>query len=344
MEKPELYPLKFIPILKYKPWGGDKLCRMKNIKPEPHTGESWEISNIPKNESIVANGPLKDKTLTDIIRLYKEELLGKETYEQFGEKFPLLVKFIDAKENLSIQVHPNDAVAKEQLNTNGKTEMWYVMEAEPKARIFAGCNAKITPENYIKFVKNAQIVNFVKGYSANTGDTFFIPAGLIHSIGAGCLIVEIQQPSDITYRLYAEGRYERNKSAYKKMKRLRMLAAKTAGEAIDCDLNNSYNNAKIPAVQLKNTVNDILSCQYFDVKSMDFNANKTLKPAHLNDTFYIYICMAGKAVFIDQNKQETPLQQGETVLIPATTKINKILFQEDSKMLITHVPKKLAEK
>ncbi|KAA6318400.1 Mannose-6-phosphate isomerase ManA, partial [termite gut metagenome] len=195
-----MYPLKFEPILKQTLWGGDKIIPFKKLNnPTTGIGESWELSGMENNESIVANGVYKGYTLTEILRKHREELVGEANYARFGNRFPLLIKFIDAKQDLSIQVHPTDDLAKKRHNSNGKTEMWYVVEADKESKLRVGFSKQITPKEYKEHIHNNTITDVLQEYEIGKGDVFFLPAGRIHSIGAGAFIAEIHQTSDITY-------------------------------------------------------------------------------------------------------------------------------------------------
>ena len=199
-----LYPLKFTPICKDKIWGGNKLNEILNKEyPElPNCGESWEISGVQDEVSVVSNGFLKGNSLEELIEVYMGDLVGEKVYEKFGIEFPLLVKFIDANDNLSIQVHPNDELSMERHDAFGKTEMWYVVQADPGAKLISGFNRKIDKEGYLKYFKNGQLEEILNYEEVKAGDVFFIPAGRVHAIGKGIVVAEIQQTSDVTYRIY----------------------------------------------------------------------------------------------------------------------------------------------
>ncbi len=198
-----MYLLKFEPILKQTLWGGDRIVPYKGLAAGPaHVGESWELSGVRGNESVVANGPWAGTTLPALIAREKGALVGDSVYARFGEEFPLLIKFIDAREDLSIQVHPNDALARRRHGSQGKTEMWYVVDAAPGARLRSGFARPVTPDEYEASVANDTVTQILREYEVRRGDLFFLPAGRVHSIGAGSFIAEIQQTSDITYRIY----------------------------------------------------------------------------------------------------------------------------------------------
>src|SRR5574344_691871 len=230
-----MYPLKFEPILKQTLWGGDKIISFKQLNDtRTEVGESWEISAVEGSESIVAEGPDKGMTLTEVLSKYREELLGEANYARFGYKFPLLIKFIDAKQDLSIQVHPSDELAKKRHNSFGKTEMWYVINADKGARLRSGFSEQITPKEYKERVQDNTITDVLAEYEIHAGDVFFLPAGRIHSIGAGAFIAEIQQTSDITYRIYDFGRVDA------KSGKPRQLHIEEAREAIDFIVEKDY--------------------------------------------------------------------------------------------------------
>lgn len=198
-----MYPFKFRPILKTVLWGGEKIIPYKQIESDQkQVGESWELSGVKGNESVVANGELAGTTLPELLAREKERLLGKANYERFGNEFPLLIKFIDARQDLSIQVHPNDQLAWERHHSKGKTEMWYVVDADKGAHLRSGFAKQVTPAEYEASVADNTITDILKDYEVHPGDLFFLPAGRVHSIGAGSFIAEIQQTSDITYRIY----------------------------------------------------------------------------------------------------------------------------------------------
>jgi mannose-6-phosphate isomerase len=196
-----LYPLKFQPILKEKIWGGEKLkTQFNKASNSKQLGESWEVSTVPNDVSIVSNGRLKGESLESLLTIYTRFLVGDKNYERFGEKFPLLIKFIDAKEDLSIQLHPDDELAKKRHNSFGKTEMWYVMQADNDANLIVGFNQDVDKKRYLKHLKNKTLTKILNFDKVKEGDTYFIEAGRVHAIGAGVLLAEIQQTSDVTYR------------------------------------------------------------------------------------------------------------------------------------------------
>jgi len=301
----KLYPLKFQPILKERIWGGQKLKSILNKNSNlPNIGESWEISDVEGDTSIVCNGDLKGQTLKQLLQTYGEDLVGLKNYELFHEKFPLLIKFIDAKEDLSIQLHPNDELAAKRHNSFGKTEMWYVVEADDNSNLIVGFNQKVTPELYLRHLENKtlpQILNFDK---VKAGDTYFIEVGRVHAIGAGVLVAEIQQTSDITYRVYDWGRVDANGKG-------RELHNDLALDAIDFDMKNDF---RIQYSRALNQSNEMVNCPYFTTNYLQIT--KTVKKDNDHDSFMIYICVEGEANIITENHSET-IKKGESVLVPA---------------------------
>jgi mannose-6-phosphate isomerase len=315
------YPIKFHPILKSKIWGGEKL---KSVLKKPAVGsdigESWEISGVEGNVSVVANGAYKGKSLAELLALFGPQVLGTKVYKQFGDQFPLLIKFIDAKEDLSIQLHPNDQLAAERHNSFGKTEMWYVMQSDPEAKLIVGFNQKMTADLYNKHLNNkslAEIMNFVP---VTAGDTFFIEVGRVHAIGAGVMLAEIQQTSDITYRVYDWDRVDAQGQS-------RELHNDLAIDAIDFDMPDNF---KVSYQQGINQSNPMVACPYFTTNMLPVEGS--VKKNDPLDSFVIYMCVEGSGT-ISADGTEAPLNVGETVLIPAETKeiclsANKAKFLE----------------
>ncbi|NVJ89066.1 MAG: class I mannose-6-phosphate isomerase [Flavobacteriaceae bacterium] len=230
-----LYPLKFQPIYKYRIWGGEKLKTQLNKKYDAQNiGESWEISDVKNDETKVINGTLRGYTLIELIEKFKVNFLGKTVYKKFGNQFPLLIKFIDAKTPLSIQVHPSDKIAKERHNSFGKNEMWYVMQADENAELIVGFDKKIPTEDYNNHLANNTILEIMHHEKVSEGDTFYIPTGRVHAIGAGVLLAEIQQTSNITYRIYDYDRVD------VKTGEKRELHNDLAIDVIDFQIKDSY--------------------------------------------------------------------------------------------------------
>jgi mannose-6-phosphate isomerase len=304
METPEIY--KFKPILKSVLWGGDKICKLKNIESDlKNIGESWEISGVRGYESVVASGKDNGCKLSDLICKYKGMLVGENNYKLYGNQFPLLVKIIDAKQNLSLQVHPNDELAAIRHNSKGKTEMWYVIEAEPKAELIAGFQQEVKKEEFSDLVRSSHILDVVSHYSTKSGDAFFIPAGLVHGIGAGNLIVEVQQTSDVTYRIYDYNR----RDAHGKPRQLHIDEARDA-------IKYSITNAKIAmAKDDSGEATDIVKCPYFNVKKNIINSPRILQT---KNSFLIVIAIEGNMNIYSDTCGFVNLTKGETVLIPAS--------------------------
>jgi len=318
-----MYPLKFNPILKSMIWGGDKLRQYKAIDTDQkNIGESWERSGVPGNESVVSNGEFAGRTITELIKEYCAELLGRHVYETYGENFPLLIKFIDARDDLSIQVHPDDAMAQSVHGQPfGKTEMWYVVSADKDAHLMSGLSAKITPEEYVSRVENNTITDVLSDYKVQSGDVFFLPAGRIHSIGKGCFIAEIQQTSDLTYRIYDFGRLGLDGKP-------RELHTELAKDAIDYSVSEDYRTA-YTAAQNEDTL--LVECEYFKTHLLDLTEPLSVD-IKSKDSFMIVICLEGQGELNDSEGNVVALKQGETVLVPAV--INEITFIPQSQLKI----------
>ena len=299
---------KFEPLLKQTLWGGDKIIPFKHLSTKiENVGESWEISGVKDNETIVASGPDKGKSLNQLVREQKEKLVGQENYERFGDEFPLLIKFIDARQDLSIQVHPTDEIAHRQGKSRGKTEMWYALKPTPGAQLYNGLKQQITPEQYKEMVANDTITDALARYEVREGDVFFIPAGRIHAIGAGCFVAEIQQTSDVTYRIYDFKRRDKNGN-------YRELHTKEAAESINYTVLPNYRTEyELP----KNQSTQVVSCPYFTTAVYDLNEPMTLDYSDL-DSFVILIAVKGSGS-LTANGDTVSFQMGDTMLIPATT-------------------------
>ena len=305
-----MYPFKFRPILKTVLWGGEKIIPYKQIESDQkQVGESWELSGVKGNESVVANGELAGTTLPELLAREKERLLGKANYERFGNEFPLLIKFIDARQDLSIQVHPNDQLAWERHHSKGKTEMWYVVDADKGAHLRSGFAKQVTPAEYEASVADNTITDILKDYEVHPGDLFFLPAGRVHSIGAGSFIAEIQQTSDITYRIYDFNRRDANGNT-------RELHTELAKDAIDYTVLPDYRTHYTPA---PDSEVELVSCPYFTTSLYDLTHERTLDLAGL-DSFLVVICIGGSGTLTDDAGNAVPVHQGETVLVPASVR------------------------
>ena len=300
--------IKFRPVLKQVLWGGNKIIPFKQLDAEmEQVGESWEVSGVKDNESIVANGQYEGMKLNDLVALLKGDLVGEENYERFGNEFPLLIKFIDASKQLSIQVHPNDEQAKAKGLKRGKTEMWYIMESAPDATLLSGLKRTITPEEYKAMVENDTITDALCEYRVGEGDVFYLPAGRIHSIGAGTFLAEIQETSDVTYRIYDFKRKDKDGN-------YRQLHIEAAAECIDYSVENNY-RTKYEA--RKNEGVELAQCAHFTTSVYDLDEPMLLDYSEL-DSFVVLIALSGECT-LSTGDAETQLRAGETVLLPATT-------------------------
>ena len=318
-----LYPLKFTPISKYRLWGGNKLNTFLNKGfTGDNNGESWEISDVKGDETKVANGEFSGKTLKELSKQFKGKLLGNNVYETFGTEFPLLIKFIDAKTPLSIQVHPHDHIAKERHNSFGKNEMWYIMDADDNAEIIVGFNKQLDKKTYSEYLENNNVLEVLNSVKTKAGDAFNIPTGRVHAIGAGVLLAEIQQTSDITYRIYDYDRVDKTTGEK------RELHNDLALDVLDFEVQDDYITTY---EKLLNTFNKLIHTPYF--KSNVLFITKTLnKDYSALDSFVIYICTKGNVEVAVADEQYS-ITQGETILIPAC--INKVTLipNKDSELL-----------
>jgi mannose-6-phosphate isomerase len=303
----DLYPLKFKPIAREMIWGGDKLHRLfnKNFPSGVKIGESWEISSVKDKISVVSNGHLMENNLEELIEIYMGDLVGEKVFDIFGTTFPLLIKLIDASQDLSIQVHPGDELALRRHGSQGKTEMWYVLDAEPGATLITGFSHEISPAIFLEKLQGRRLADVLNVEQVVEGDTFFIPAGRIHAIRAGIVLAEIQQTSDITYRVYD---YDRTGDDGKP----RELHIDLAMDAIDFSIDKNY---KTIVTEEKNVPVLLADCPYFTTHRLDFDEKITLD-YNLVDSFVIYICTKGRFT-LGWGKDTMDVHKGETVLIPA---------------------------
>ncbi|MDD2312585.1 MAG: mannose-6-phosphate isomerase [Petrimonas sp.] len=322
----KLYPLKFKPILKERIWGGDKLKTYlnKELGDLKNVGESWEISALEGNETTVANGSLKGKTIRELIGEFGVRFLGKKPLIHFGESFPLLIKYIDASDDLSVQVHPDDSVAKRRHNSFGKTEMWYIMQTDEDANIINGFKSDTKKATYLERLEKGELLSLLAHQAVTKGDAVFIPAGRVHALGKGILLAEIQQSSDITYRIFdynrkdAQGNY-------------RELHTSQALNVIDFSRpKNNKSNYQLR----KNVSNKVIHCDYFktDMLLIENEINRNYEKLL---TFKIYMCVEGK-VDLQVNVETTPLFMGETILIPSDIEEVK-LISENAKVLEIYI-------
>jgi len=316
------YPLQFEPILKDRIWGGEKLKTILN-KPiiSKITGESWELSTVEGDVSVVANGVLKGKSLMELIDEMPNEILGTKVYERFGKQFPLLFKYLDAREDLSIQVHPNDKLAKERHNSFGKTEMWYVMQADADARIIVGFKENSSKEEYLKHLEDKTLVSILDDVKAKAGDVFFLETGTVHAIGAGLVVAEIQQTSDITYRLYDFDRKDAQGNT-------RELHVDLALDAINYNKVDTQKKYETKA----NTSNVVVDCPYFTTNFIPLE-NK-VKVAKSGETFTVYMCIEGSFEIEFEGFRQTYIK-GDTVLLPA--EINAFILSGKASILEIYI-------
>ena len=325
----ELHIIKFKSILTPTIWGGNEICKFKGLNvEEAGIGESWEISDLKNAESIVDNGALKGASLEKLMHTYGADLVGRNVYERYGNRFPLLIKFIDASNDLSIQVHPDDELALKRHNSFGKTEMWYVVKAKEGAGLYTGFSEKITPEEYVERVENNTFMDVLQRYQVEPGDIFFLPAGRVHAIGSGIFIAEIQQTSDITYRIYDYNRRDKEGNT-------RQLHTELAKDAIDYNVEKDYRTSY---KQEKNGVEPVVECKYFHTNIIELDQQIERDYSTL-DTFIIYMCVGGKCEITDDKGNKVSLRQGETILIPATIKKTTINNPEPfAKLLEIYIP------
>ncbi len=326
MNKISLYPLKFEPILKDKIWGGTKLNKILD-KPtnSPNCGESWEISGVPGDISVVSEGLLKGKSLVELIKIYKGGLVGEKVYKKFNTDFPLLIKFIDANQDLSIQVHPNDKMAKKRHNSFGKTEMWYVVDAEKGASLIAGFNKPTSKKEYLNYFNAGKLTELLNKEKAVTNDVFFLPAGRVHTIGKGLLIAEIQQTSDITYRIYDFDRTDAEGNT-------RELHVEEAEDAMDYQYYDTYKT------EYDRTSKETLleTCEYFTTNKLVIE-RETLRDYSSIDSFVILMCLEGEGEIKFENQIIT-YSLGDTLLIPNQLQHLSIKPIKHSNLLEIFVP------
>ncbi|MDR0989546.1 MAG: class I mannose-6-phosphate isomerase [Prevotellaceae bacterium] len=311
-----MYPLKFEPILKQTLWGGNKLIAFKHLDATTEqVGESWEISAVEGAASVVANGPDKGLTLPEMVGKYRGRLVGESNYARFGTAFPLLIKFIDARLDLSVQVHPDDELAAERHHSRGKSEMWYILDADPGARLIAGFSQQITPDIYGERVRNGTFTEVLQSCEVHPGDLFYIPAGRVHGIGAGIFLAEIQQTSDVTYRIFD---YNRKDNAGN----LRPLHTELAVDAIRfSDVQEEF---RTPYEAKVNVPVELLSTPYFHTSLYCLTEPLTCDYSE-RDTFIIYIGLEGGCTLVEQSGRQTVLRAGETVLLPAVVQTIRIV-------------------
>jgi len=338
MEK--LYPLKFQPIYKSRIWGGNKFTTHLNRKDAPtkNCGESWEISAVEDNISIISNGALKGNTIQEAIEIYMDELIGYSVYEKFGVEFPILLKFLDSKDILSVQVHPDNLISKDRHNAYGKSEMWYVLDAENDSELILGFNQKMTRDSFLEASLNGELSKYLQKFSAKAGDVYNTPSGTVHAIGKGILLAEIQQTSDVTYRIDDWGRVDTDGKP-------RELHLDLALDAINYNgYNLSKENCKTPCnkdCSKNHVVTETKTCTM--VNSEHFKTNlisltESLEKDYYNiDSFILYMCVEGDATIDYGEEEKTTITKGETVLIPAS--LNEITLSPNcpTKIIEIHI-------
>jgi mannose-6-phosphate isomerase len=306
----ELYPLKFETVLKEKVWGGNKLSSVFNKKSDgaDNIGESWELSAIADDQSVISNGFLAGNNIEELIEVYMGDITGDSIFEKFGNEFPLLIKFVEARQDLSIQVHPGNDLARKRHNAYGKTEMWYILDCQKGSKIYTGFKEGVTKEIYEEALITGTMEEILNSETVEPGDVFFTPAGRVHAIGAGIVLVEIQQTSDITYRIFD---WNRNNTGKEK----RELHTDLALEAIDF---KQSGNDKIRIEPVLNETVNLVNCDFFNVNIISLNSTID-KDFYFNDSFVVYICIEGSFAICWEGNSETVIK-GETVLVPAMIK------------------------
>lgn len=326
----DLYPLKFNPIFKEKIWGGDKIHTVfgMDYAPLPNCGEAWVLSGHGEEISVVNNGFLAENQLDELIDVYMGDLVGEAIFEKYGTKFPLLIKILNSNDWLSIQVHPDDVLAKSRHNDLGKTEMWYVAYAEPGAELISGFNRVMDAEQYISYLNNGKILEIMNYEKVQKGDVYFTPAGRVHALGPGLLIFEIQQTSDLTYRIYDFDRVDDKGIP-------RQLHTDMALEAIDFTRHESYRTEYEPAF---NKTVPVVESTYFNTSIIHFN-KAVLKDYSGIDSFVILQCAEGKCS-IEYDGRTEILKAGEVMLVPAIMERIQIVPLTETKLLEIYYPQK----
>jgi len=324
----DLYPLKFKPIFKEKIWGGDKIKTVfgMDYSPLPNCGEAWVLSGYGEEISEVANGFLVENQLDELIEVYMGDLVGEAVYEKYGNKFPLLIKILNSSDWLSIQVHPDDKLAESRHNELGKTEMWYIADAEPGAELISGFNREMTPELYLSNLNNGTLKEIMNYEKVKKGDMYFIPAGRVHALGPGLLLFEIQQTSDLTYRIYDFDRVDDKGNP-------RQLHTEQALDALDFTKQDSYRTEYKP--EFNKTV-PVVESTYFNTSLIHFGT-PVVKDYSGIDSFVILQCAEGKCS-IEYDSGTESLQAGEVMLIPAVMEKIRIVPLVESKILEVHYP------
>lgn len=311
----ELYPLKFKPVFKEKIWGGQKIQNFPamELSQDARCGEAWVLSGVKGDESVVTNGFLKGNTLNELVEVYMYDLTGEENFDRFGHEFPILVKFIDANDWLSIQVHPDDELAKKRKLGRGKSEMWYVLDAEPGAKLISGFSKRVNQQTFLRHLQDKSLKDILNTEDVNRNDVFYIPAGRVHALGPGVLLAEIQETSDTTYRIYDWDRVDGQGKS-------RDLHIEEAMEAIDFEVRANYRTEY--QKEKEHTVN-LVSCPHFTTNLVHMHTRGLQKDLTLMDSFIAYLCIKGETECIYPGGKER-LRMGEVLLVPAM--FNEILL------------------
>ena len=322
-----LYPIRFEPQLKSRVWGGDSLCRKYGKKEcDTATGESWEISGLQGDLSVISNGFLEGNNISEIIEVYMGDLLGEKNYEKFGVEFPLLIKLLDARDMLSVQVHPDDALARKRHTAYGKSELWYILEAEPEGVIYSGFNRDITAEEYLEALEKKELPSLMNKITPVPGDIFYLPAGTIHCLGGGVIVAEIQQASDITYRIYDWDRKGLDGES-------RELHTELAIDALN------FKQYKEPVTHhpIAPVIPEmIVDTSHFYISLASAEGTVT-RDYSLSDSFKVILCTAGSFIIeCDDNSEK--MVTGDTILIPATAHSITVTGEKGSAFLEVYIP------
>lgn len=323
----KLYPLKFQPIFKDKIWGGNKIHTQLGLdfSPLPNCGEAWMLSGVDEEPSIITNGFFADNELNELVEVFMSDLVGDKVFEKFGSHFPLLIKFIDSNDYLSIQVHPDDELASKRHKSFGKTEMWYILDAEPGAELITGFNKKLTKQTYLQHLESKTLKNILNFEKVKKGDVFFIPSGRVHALGPGVLLAEIQQTSDITYRIYDWDRVDDKGKP-------RQLHTELAADAIDFDFLTDY---KTYYAETTDKTVKLVDCPQFHTSLLNFDQPITKDYTEL-DSFVILICAEGSFELLWEDGREK-VQKGEVVLVPAIIKNISMVPYGETRLLEVYI-------
>ncbi len=309
-------------------WGGERIVPFKRLQSDLHqVGESWELSGVPGDESRVANGAMAGKSLAQLVRTFKQDLVGEDNYERFGDQFPILIKFIDACQDLSVQVHPDDELARLRHDSMGKTEMWYILDAQPGAKLLNGFSQPLSPGEFKERVKRNSLVEVLRSFEVKAGDVFYIPAGRVHAIGAGVFLAEIQETSNVTYRIYDYNRVDANGLP-------RELHTELAREAIDFE--DSGGDQQVDYERVVNEPVELLATPYFTTSLYELDEELVCDYSEL-DSFVVFVCLEGSGTLVNEELQETDISAGEVVLFSALTKEVTVIPDPEVKLLEVYV-------